>query len=282
MRPFKIEKTHNIKFKVISSDNIRQIAKLAQSEFIKANENLEKARLEYKKLEDIYRKNEINKEEFEKIDRPSQINPEIKFSLIWENNKVDSNDINIILTEDYLPNHNINQVIIKFVEFTNWSQIDVSIQQSAECWSKSDITVSGTDETWVNGIFQQLTDIANHWKKQENWIRERTILFNGLCAVILSSGIAILYYQIYSHIKSEILTLSLVFFAFSVFFTFLLSNTFIEPYIRKLYPCIELNLGPDYLRITEQKRKSLIWIITILIIPLILNAVFFFASLLLK
>ncbi len=141
------------------------------------------------------------------------------------------------------------------------------------------ILVSGDDPIWVNGIISELSECIEFSENQtnKNALIGWSVLFIWICFIVLYGRLV--YTPLRSFENSWIQFFGiLVIPGISIYYADALNK-----YLQTLSPKIELQTGPDYMRITQKKRKKVEQVFLLIIIPLFLAALYdIFKSIVLK
>lgn len=151
--------------------------------------------------------------------------------------------------------------------------IEVEIQHSTsnDNYRKS-LTIRGVDEKWVNGTFEQLNEIIGNFKEQKKLVSENLleqfIIWYFLLPIFTAINIAFLLFKFIPASQ----TVSGVGIVFSIILANFLTWPILDA-VRNLYPYIELATGPEHLQTENKRRKKLIFIVTVIILPFALNLI---------
>jgi hypothetical protein len=142
------------------------------------------------------------------------------------------------------------------------------------------VTVTGTDSTWVNGVMRRLEDAIGCWEVQPKWPRR----FRWLSVLLFTAGIGRLFlfvllstfsyvlqtdtrpvfadWEIYSGLWGVILPLA-------IWPAMTLTDKLVE-----LWPVVEIRAGREHAQNPARRRKQIWAVITLLVLPLLLNTVY--------
>lgn len=179
--------------------------------------------------------------------------------------------------------HNRKIVSIDLSYSLNYGEKDLSmgLHHSVHKDSWNEMKVSGTDETWVNGEFAKLKDILDNCEPQKEFFNRhsgKVLVFLLGCILvtlgILGHSISLLILGRLKNVTPDdtlrikfysILGLPMVLSAFAFGWASKLSDK-----IEALYPDVELLIGPAYFQKEAIKRRQLLNILSLVIIPTLL------------
>ncbi|PKL69178.1 MAG: hypothetical protein CVV30_06265 [Methanomicrobiales archaeon HGW-Methanomicrobiales-1] len=272
-----LSKQRKIKYKVIKVQNARELARFIYDDYLKILGLYNEAKNAYDLAKEKYLKNEIKKDELDQISYPAD-KPRISFETIWENNSVNGSNIDII-EGDNLLNKKITSIEITYTRINN-GRIHVKLHHHIDCsYNNNYVAVSGSDEVWVNGIFNQINELIDNWQNQDTWIYKNKRFFELFSGLIIGvSSAYILTSLIYFFWPGKNFLLSFGILSFIGLYMSLFIVWPLVSYIEKLYPCIEFFMGPEHAQIEKIKREKIIFIFTIILIPFIISFIFFILS----
>jgi hypothetical protein len=138
------------------------------------------------------------------------------------------------------------------------------------------ILVSGEDSNWVNGCIARLSEAIELAQIQPNVSIKLRILW-----WVLVISLNVLIYRLGAPIlkldppgNSGIITFFKTIYLFVPILSTMAFYNRAEDFINKLYPCIELQTGPQYLQIEKIKRAKLINFFLIIVVPILLAVLY--------
>jgi len=185
-----------------------------------------------------------------------------------DNSSYESQSAQIFATDGLLYSKVINKVVMRFSSIDYSKNVEVQLLQSEENeHGENYITVSGDDPIWVNGTISRLSELALSSEMQfgyGKWI--------GWTMIILWLAFIIPYWKLFvdarnTYPNTAIALLLVLVIPFGSFFGTL--NLII--YMQSLWPSMELQTGPGYLQIHAKKRRTVYWIVTCFVIPVLLT-----------
>ena len=175
-----------------------------------------------------------------------------------------------------------------FSDHTSDKKISITVRESGY---RNSITVSGDNPNWVSGKFTQLQNILDAVNPQENLFLKYQIIFRHVVGI--TTGYFI--WKVLVFVMRGILLIPpnpetatnpiVVFLEKDVFLQtlFLLAIYWVtgmlflaDPIInsvKKLYPSIEFNFGPEHLNINKKRRKGLAILWASIILPILINII---------
>lgn len=153
----------------------------------------------------------------------------------------------------------------------------------------SEIVVSGSDSKWINGTLRRMEEIIDSFTPQHNLIKEYWIPIFTVCAISLGSIMIHVFLAITPDVppsagneKSNFLisiTKAYPFMRYPImyFFYFVFglfpAGALIEK-LSKLWPSVELQIGPEHTLIEKQRRRWVTGGITLGGIPMLVQLVY--------
>jgi len=155
----------------------------------------------------------------------------------------------------------------------------------------SRIVVSGKDRDWVAGVFDRLNAVLDAVKPQKSWL----ILHKTLLLHLIALGVGFTIYTVVDflllrHItplenpSKKILVIREFFkqnpFSITLldFFLFWLNGIFpalwLREWVLKLWPSVEFDFGPENQKIEKLKRFRIRLVLTLIIIPFLVNLIY--------
>lgn len=166
--------------------------------------------------------------------------------------------------------------------------IHINIYQSYH-YENSDISVTGTDSTWVNGVLRNLEEIVDGFPDQNQFINNNYHLISNVFAI----GIGVLYMWVIDFIPSIpvskkpewaiILGQSfenspIYYYLFRYFLGYivgLIPGYFLSGKLKELWPSIEIQIGPEHKLIEKKRRNWIAFTLTTCVIPLVISLIFY-------
>ncbi len=183
-----------------------------------------------------------------------------------DDSSYESQSPDIFNTSSIIDLKTLERVQIRFQTVSNDKNIEVQFRHS----DKDDhvdnyIVVSGNDSVWVNGVLAQLTEIVDASEQQP--IFKKYISFS---IFLLCVAFNVLYFRFfYALIQTNkygwiegLLTIGVPILSIYLFDK-LAKN------LESIWPDVELQTGPNYMQIPAMKRKRMVLLMTLVIVPII-------------
>lgn len=209
----------------------------------------------------------------------------LRFILISEDGtQYEDDDLSIFREDGVLFNRKIVSVEMRYSTGKDDKDIVLGLNHSKSESYFNEIKVSGSDENWVEGTFAKLQEILSNCRPQSTFFVDHSGLFTVLfVACFLFSAYAIMNflfnfgskYITFSSAKDSLevkiwalVGVPLVCLVFFVSAAYSISNK-----IEKLYPNVELLLGPEHLQRESLRRRKLYGILSAIIIPTLVGLI---------
>lgn len=246
---------HTINLRRIKANDIRAIAKLANSEYV-----------EFQKQFDALKNNS------------KQGTPNTPPSIIFRLETIDdieysSDSVELFAEGEILDTKTVRKFHIDLEYKVLSAQIHVAIADSQYNKRPRLLEIQSTNELWVDGTFAKFMEIINSWEKQSSI----TTRFRGFLAIFVAAVGAIGIWRLIETIlakqsaKEQLSTSDINAVMFISMIVFFMTFTFFLSYIPKLWPEIEIVPTPEHERKLDKKRKSLWAIATLVGIPLVID-----------
>lgn len=251
----KIKKTYKISGVVVKQENIRELANIIHKEYTKKSNKDKHTKIEY-----------ILKS--------------------CDNNQYESENKDIFLKGGFLDSKGIIAIEMDYYNYEDDERIFIDIEHSNENRIfRNEITVSGHNEIWVNGVIKSIECCISNWKKQIEWPYK----FKWPLIILFAIGIGLLYLNFLEFLFRYIVVLQpvspkpewtislrpimmfiyyLAGFAFGYF-----PASYLMSKICELYPEVEFDIGPEHLKKEKVRRKKIFMIITVGLLPLIIAVI---------
>ncbi|KUK04518.1 MAG: hypothetical protein PWR26_1283 [Methanosarcinales archaeon] len=231
----KISKELNITGVIIKPSDIRELAKKVYEEYESDNES------DRKRINFILKGN--------------------------DETQYESEDIEIFSDRGILDTRRIIGIEMTYFNYSNNKRISIKLDHTVRDygWGNS-ISVSGSNELWVNGIIKNFEGIISNWEKQVILPHKYGWFLAIIFMIIFVGGIGLLCLNFLSKLEWSIA------FGFSFGISFWLASYLVDE-LKKLYPIVELRTGPEHTQVEAKKRRKVYAIISIGVIPLIISLV---------
>jgi hypothetical protein len=176
---------------------------------------------------------------------------------------------------DILDKKIITEINLYFTEQVLTSSVLIRIKNSdiSPVYTK----VESQDSNWVNETVKSLEDFFSHCRSQSVIVKKSGALIVFLTVVILNfflnNTMEIIAQMMHLFSKYAIVSLTSDWRFFVIILSFITVSPAILIYkrLRKLWPGIEIQTGKDFRLIEKDKRRKLLIIVSILILPAIIS-----------
>lgn len=240
--------------------------------------------------EDIQNLAKVIWEEYEKAKSPDKY-ASVSFTIKCSDKSCfESSDPSIFETDSVLRTKRVDSVSI-CCHCYNDSYINVELCNGNIYWG-NDITVKGTDSNWVNGISKRLEDISSSFTPQNTFVKDHSIFLNILFAFgygtiymsilnVLLSGVESLpenripeWAKILRNLFETVPFLREIFEYLLGFTVGIFPAVLTTDKLKKLWPSVEIQNGPEHMMIEKRRRKWLAIVFTTCILPLALSLIY--------
>ncbi|HUW10170.1 MAG TPA: hypothetical protein VM537_10600 [Anaerolineae bacterium] len=152
---------------------------------------------------------------------------------------------------------------------------DISLQHGGGRHSSyNSMTVSGTDETWVDGNIQWFNDCVSNWRKQATWPHEYySLLLAGLSVAFFVplAGIVALVMLLFGWPTED--THEIIKLGYSAGGALIIVGIAhsVVTWLQTSYPKVELAVGPEHHQFEKARRKKIRSIIGLAVAPLVFS-----------
>lgn len=207
---------------------------------------------------------------------------------------VESETINILEDDILFTSKRPLSIQFSYHNYTLNKRISLSLNHGDSSYGNT-IIVSGQEREWVNDIFARLSEALQGVTPQESWVKQHPTLMLNIIALGIGTfghhliGIIMNYtltnFDLAKHItppqkgsflhslalivKSNIWFFHLIGWIWKWFLGFLWGAFEVRRWFLNLWPTIELDLGPEHLKIEKNKRKKVYAVLAMIIIPII-------------
>jgi len=161
-----------------------------------------------------------------------------------------------------------------YLDYNDYT-IDIEIEHSNSSFNSSHVTIQSTDSLWVIGTFSQLKEIIDSFENQWTFLRITKFPLSILLGFLSSLGVILIFAQIVPKSADNVVYNDNRNFIITIIFTVVTVAvaSFLNDYIEKVWPEVEIIPGPEHERKIQKQRKYLWVIISLLILPLIINII---------
>jgi hypothetical protein len=258
-----------IDYKIFTKDNAISLIKI----FIDSSiEILEKSKDNYRKelIEKGYEVSVIGKSD---IDRGYS---KLEFT-DSDHSKYTTRFEDITETIDILSNRRIIEITLFFSEQVFNSRFKINIKHSDSHSTPGYVIVEGKDSEWVNNTMKILRNFFSTCRSQSTFVKENKLIIVATTVLtlnfFLNNSIGLIALKMHLFPKFAMMSLSKDW----MFFTVILSLITLSPafliYQRliKIWPRIEIQTGKDFRQIQREKRKKVLLLTSIIIVPTVIS-----------
>jgi hypothetical protein len=176
-----------------------------------------------------------------------------------------------------LKSKRIKEIELNFIEKASETRFTVKLRQSGTVSDQGYVLLESNDINWMNECLKGMEDFLFSCKNQSVFIRKNKI-------PIIISIIAILSYFLLNliefFIKTEvsfpkivgnIFRDDLIYYIILFVMVTATPSVLIYRLLRKLYPSIEIQTGPQSGKVQKEKRKKMLLIVLIIIVPVVIS-----------
>jgi hypothetical protein len=258
-----------IDYKIFTKDNAISLIKI----FIDSSiEILEKSKDNYRKelIEKGYEVSVIGKSD---IDRGYS---KLEFT-DSDHSKYTTRFEDITETIDILSNKKIIEITLFFSEQVFNSRFKINIKHSDSHSTPGYVIVEGEDIEWVNNTMKILRNFFSTCRSQSTFVKENKLIIVALTVLalnfFLNNSIGLIALKMHLFPKFAMMSLSKNW----MFFTVILSLITLSPAflifqrLIKIWPRIEIQTGKDFRQIQREKRKKVLLLTSIIIVPTVIS-----------
>lgn len=261
----KVKDTRKIKIegKIITKNDLKKISKILEDELEKSNKkgNLTEIKYNFSFSDDTYR--EINSE------------------IIFNDNEI-------------LDLKKTKKLQFEYWDFSEKKHVDFEARHGN--YGDTEIIIVGEDLEWTSYIFSLFEDVINSIKPQENFMIKYANILEIATSIIFGYYIFSLLLPIYeilfdalgltnykgadkliSLLRTNIYLSKFILSILYIFSFYLIGGGFahiLYKWILDLWPSIEFDFGPEHLKKEKEVRKRIGILITLIVVPIIINLLF--------
>ena len=204
-----------------------------------------------------------------------------------DNSSFESEDPSIFDKESFLISKKVETIEITYHQYETNSYINISLRHGSDYGNS--ITVRGTDSTWVNGITKKLEEAVDSFQPQNTFVKKHKWMFN----VIFGLSLGAIFIWIIMIIPSDppkdqppawVMVLRSLFERFPplrLIFKYLLGlpvgifpASLLTEKLIALWPSIEIQVGPDHTLLEKKRRKWILNVVIMGVLPLLLSLIY--------
>ena len=225
------------------------------------------------RMEDVRRLAETIREEF--LAESAQFNVNVRCG---KETAFTSHDLSLFQEDTILFAHRVTRIEIEGRDYTLSKRVECEIVHGVS--DLSVLQVSGPDSNWVNGLLSRLQSVVEQMPKQNQWITKfwwawlipgsiavGSVVFyatNWMTEVMVGHPVEISNFS--ASQKSVVLGVCFLLGCVGILNLALL--------LKPLWPSVEIEIGPPHLLVERRRRKPLITIFSVVVIPLFLRAAY--------
>lgn len=194
----------------------------------------------------------------------------------FDNSKYETEDTTLFETKSIINSKRVKKLDFTFTDYKDDKRITLTLEHSDYDF-QNQLEISGSDSDWVNGRLTILKDLIEGVKPQFTVFKK----FSTLFTIISSVSIGTIFLSILMLVVRGIASKSYI----SPFkliteepqaLLFLLTigffpATFLTDWLKKLWPNVEIQIGPSHTFIEANRRVLLFGIITLIVLPILIN-----------
>jgi len=186
--------------------------------------------------------------------------------------------------EEFLDTKKIKSLSMSFHDYTNSKHIQLNLSHGNTTWNK--LKIEGSDNKWVDAKYNDFKDKIEAIKPQVNWfLKYKKIIYH-----ISSLNVGFLFIKLLWLIPTK----KIPYEELSPFWQYVRDSTIIRyatltviawgwgasvlwwvfEKISELWPSVEFDFGPEHFKQEKKTRKTIGIILSLIIIPLILQLLF--------
>jgi hypothetical protein len=185
----------------------------------------------------------------------------------------------ILKDNDILDNKKIVEINLNFSERVLNSQFLIRIKhtESDSYSSSSYVSVEGQDKTWVNATARLVEDFLSNCKSQSEFVSKFQIPIMGITIFMLvffMFNLTELFIKTnlsFPRMIDNMFNKHLISFIIVSFLIVTAPAFLIKERFKKLFPRIEIQTGKSFSQIRKEKRKKLLIIVSIILIPTVIS-----------
>ncbi len=166
----------------------------------------------------------------------------------------------------------ITSINIGYMVYGEDKKIEIDLTQGSGRWGNL-LTVRGGDKNWVAGTFSQFENLLNSVKPQTHWFVSWSLPLSVIGGIVFALTVLKLTIFFFGSGLSTVDNI-LIFLAFIIPSLFL--SVSIIDWVKKLWPNIEFDFGPEHEKNEKNRRLRLGSFMTIVILPLLFLIVPYF------
>ncbi len=134
------------------------------------------------------------------------------------------------------------------------------------------LLVSSSKKEWVVTVFDKFEGIVKSLSPQKDFIKKYSIPLNLVIFIIFEYIFIKLIIYFFPKNMMSLSFFEMMFnYVLITFFLCSMISYLIVDYLKKLWPVVEFDFGPEHLKLEKQKRDYLWWLVTLIILPFLVN-----------
>lgn len=227
------------------------------------------------KLSDVKKLTFFLKKEF-KTSKRNKHHSLLNFSIICsDESKYESEDTNIF-EENSVNSKKVERINLSFHDYHNDRDIGIQLISGEHSYGNA-VEISGKDSNWVNGCLTKIKEIIEGAEPQFTLLKKLNLLLTILSSMSVGTAFLFVLVAVGRSVvgKSFISPYMLIIdepriYLTSIFVMGYFPSIFIIGWLNKMFPNIELQIGPTHTFIEANRRTILYGAITLIVLPIIL------------
>ncbi len=216
---------------------------------------------------------------------------QVKFEIICDN-LISYKNVNSSIKEnvDILDNKKVKQINMRLNSYGVNKFIDVTISHGDADEYDNVIEIIGPKNSWTNAKITEIKDKIEDIKPQTSFFLNYYKLLFTVTAIPAGSLVIYLFYFVSKLLTFEqpaqptpllmqlIENYAIIRVLFFILIAFFFGAFIISPIFNKLkglWPSVEFGFLPDHHKVEAKKRKVIYWVVTMILIPVILDVILF-------
>lgn len=202
-----------------------------------------------------------------------------------DNSSFSSQELTLFEKDSPLSRKRVQRIELEFRRYRRYemiSRIVIRLAHGNDSW-RNDVTIVGTDSTWVNGTLRAIEETIESFSPQNTFLYQnkrpiRTVFSLGLGSLYMWAILLVPTatptdkpeWAIKLNVILEAIPLS--YFLFKYFIAFLMGwfpSQILYEKLKKWWPSVELQIGPEHALTEKQRRKWVINAVILGVLPLV-------------
>lgn len=210
------------------------------------------------------------------------------FASCTDNSTFSSNKIELFEENSPLTRKRVSYITIEFAHYKTKSRIQIGLVHGNGSYG-NEVTISGTDSNWVNGILRVIEETIDSFTPQNTFLHQN----DRIIRTVFSFGVGLLYLQVIVRLipatpiaetpgwdiklNLALSEIPLGHYLFKYVLAFLIGLFPSEVLYNKLkswWPSVELQIGPEHTLTEKQRRKWIANAVIFGVLPLAASLIY--------